>query len=67
MTCRHHSFDARPFQGGLAEAFLAGYHSATALVKEETARPDSLKLTIRELEVMLRRQCQTQLLRWTER
>ncbi|MBM5802716.1 MAG: hypothetical protein FJ078_01135 [Cyanobacteria bacterium K_DeepCast_35m_m2_155] len=52
------------FQGGLTEAFLAGYHAAVEQVREECKRPDHLMLTTKELEVMLRRQCSRKLQRW---
>jgi len=52
------------FQGGLSEAFLAGYHAAVEQVREECKRPDHLMLTTPELEVMLRRQCSRKLQHW---
>jgi len=54
------------FQGGLTEAFLAGYHAAVELVSEECTRPAHLMLNTKELEVMLRRQCKTSLQVWKQ-
>ncbi|MEB3234351.1 MAG: hypothetical protein VKM98_02890 [Cyanobacteriota bacterium] len=66
MARLDHSPVTREFQGGLPEAFLAGYHCALGLVQEETTRPPEQKLTIKELEIMLRRQCERQLGLWTQ-
>ena len=54
------------FQGGLTEAFLAGYHAALALVQAEQTLPREQTLNARELEIMLRRQCSHQLALWKQ-
>lgn len=64
MSWRSNPNNQRCFQGGLPEAFLAGYHSAVSLVRAEISRPEMQRLNLRELEVMLRHQCEAQLTNW---
>lgn len=66
MSASNQSISLDHFQGGLPEAFLAGYHSAVALVRSETTRPAQQLLTLEELEVMLRRQSRVQLRLWRQ-
>ena len=65
MARLDHSPVTREFQGGLPEAFLAGYHCALNRVQEQIRRPVEQALTIKELEILLRRQCQQQLDQWS--